>query len=74
MKNYPAVRFVARHGHALAVVVALALLLLGLWIGSSGAGWIWGVASIAAGALAYLMLRTFAELVDVVADTLIPPE
>jgi hypothetical protein len=29
---------------------------------------------IGAGALAYVMLRAFTELVDVVADTLIPPE
>jgi hypothetical protein len=74
MKTYPMIRFVLRSGQALAVLVGAALAALGLWIGVAGAGWIWGVAFIGAGALAYVMLRAFTELVDVVADTLIPPE
>jgi 4-hydroxybenzoate polyprenyltransferase len=73
-KNYPTIRFVLRYGHAVAMIAGLLIVLFGLWAGATGAGWVHAVALVLAGLLAYLMLRAFAELVDVVADTLLPPE
>lgn len=73
-KQYPAIRFVIRQGNAMAFVVAAAIVLLGLYIGVAAGQWLTATVVIAVGVLAYLLLRTFAELVDVVADTLLPPE
>ena len=73
-KQYPAIRFVIRQGNAVAFVVAAAIVLLGLYIGVAAGQWLTATVVIAVGVLAYLLLRTFAELVDVVADTLLPPE
>ena len=74
MKSYPTVRFVRRNGQAIAVMISLTVVALGIWFGATGGSWVWGAAIIGAGALAYLVLSAFAELVDVVGDTLIPPE
>jgi hypothetical protein len=73
-KSYPAIRFVLRYRNALALLVGAAIMLFGLWCAFTGGGWMWGAIGVAAGLLAFLMLRAFAELVDVVADTLLPPE
>jgi hypothetical protein len=73
-KNYPTIRFVLRYGHAVAMIAGSLIVLFGLWMGATGAGWVHAVALVLGGLLAYLMLRAFAELVDVVADTLLPPE
>jgi hypothetical protein len=72
--SYPAIRFLLRFGNALALVVGLVIVLAGLWTGAGGAGWLCGAAIVAAGLLAFLLLRTFAELLHIVADTLLPPE
>ena len=71
--TYPAIRFVLRWGNAVALVTGMAIVLAGLWVGVQ-AGWLCGAAIVAAGLLAFLLLRTFAELVHIVSDTLLPPE
>jgi hypothetical protein len=75
-KNYPAIRFVVKHGHKLAIIVAIVIVLFGVWGGGrfNTWGWIPRGMVILGGGLAYLMLRAFQELVDVVSDTLLPPE
>ena len=71
--TYPAIRFVLRWGNAVALVTGVAIVLGGLWT-AAGAGWLCGAAVVAAGLLVFLLLRTFAELVHIVSDTLLPPE
>jgi putative Ca2+/H+ antiporter (TMEM165/GDT1 family) len=73
-KRYPAIRFVIRYGNALALLVAAAIVLLGVVVGARSGEWLNATIIVVAGALMFLLLRAFAELVDVVADTLLPPE
>lgn len=74
VKHYPAIRFVLRYGNTIAALTGAAVVLLGIWGWLEGLGWLWGVVLVLAGLLGFLVLRTFTELVDVVADTLLPPE
>ena len=71
-KDYPAASFVIRHGHLIAIVAALGLVALGAWAVLDGAP-LWAGALLAgSGAAAYLLLRSFAELVRILFDILIP--
>jgi hypothetical protein len=71
--SYPAIRFVLRYGNAIALAVGVVMVVCGLWTAFAG-GWISGATVIAVGLLAFLLLRTFAELVHIISDTLLPPE
>ncbi len=71
--RYPAVQFLLRHGNALAVAVGLFIALAGILAsGLAGIGWGWAIAGIAAGALTYLLLKSYAEIVRIIAETLLP--
>ena len=71
-KDYPAIRFIIRFGHALAIAAGIAALLAGLvaWLG--GAGWGWTFVGLLAAPILYMVLRGYAELVSIIADTLLP--
>ena len=71
-KTYPAIRFLIRYGHALALVTAFAVLLAGLLAALAGYGWGWAAASLLGAVVTYLILRGYAELVSIIADTLLP--
>ena len=70
--NYPAIHFLVRHGHALAVVVAAIIGLGGIAATLAGWSWVWLPAGLVLAALAYLMFRSYAEIVQVIAETLLP--
>ena len=73
-KRYPAIRFVIRYGNVLALLVAVAIVVLGVIVGAKTGEWLNASIIMAGGVLTFLLLRAFSELVDVVADTLLPPE
>ena len=72
--RYPAIEFVALHGRKLAVAVgALAALLAVLHVTLSGFGPVATViAGMAAGAAGWALARVGAEIVELIAETLMP--
>ena len=70
--TYPAIHFLVRHGHALAITVAIVIGLAGIAAAVDGWGWVWLPAGLLLAALAYLLFRSYAEIVQVIAETLLP--
>ena len=70
--TYPAIHFLVRHGHALAIAVAAIVGLGGITAALAGWGWVWLPAGLVLAALAYLLFRSYAEIVQVIAETLLP--
>lgn len=72
--RYPAIEFVALHGRKLAVAVgALAALLAAVHVTLSGFGpFVTVIASVAAGAAGWALARVGAEIVELIAETLMP--
>ncbi len=70
--SYPTVRLLLRHGRAVAAAVGLLPLLGALW--AVAAGWPAGliVAGLVAAAVVYLLMRSYVELVSIIADMLLP--
>jgi hypothetical protein len=72
MPNYPIIHFLVRHGHPFAIGVALLPALAGLWILLFGGPWLHGVGGIVAGAVLYVLMKSYVELVAIIADMLLP--
>jgi hypothetical protein len=70
--TYPAIHFMVRYGHALAIAVAAVVGLGGIAAAFAGWGWAWLPAGLLLAALAYLLFRSYAEIVQVIAETLLP--
>ena len=70
--NYPAIHFLVRHGHTLAMAVTIVIGLGGIVAAVAGWGWFWVPAGLVLAGLAYLLFRSYAEIVPVIAETLLP--
>lgn len=70
--SYPAIRFLVTRGDLLAAVAALAPVCLGLWALAVGFAWPWMALALGAGALLWLVLRSYVEVLRILADTLMP--
>jgi hypothetical protein len=72
MNTYPMLNFIGRHGGWLAVVVSIAPLLAGIGVTACGGSpwWSAGGALLAAGA--FVIVRSYVELVRVMIDMLLP--
>jgi hypothetical protein len=68
----PTIHFLVRHGHALAIAVAIVIGLGGIAAALAGWGWVWLPAGLVLAGLAYLLFRSYAEIVQVIAETLLP--
>jgi hypothetical protein len=71
-KAYPVVRLLIKHGTVLAIAVGVALATAGIWAALAGFGWPWVLAGVLTGAFAGLMIRSYVELVRLIADMLLP--
>ena len=72
-QHYPALMFLVRHGHPVAILCGLAVFLLGVWLVREGAMAAIGlVASAIGGCIVYLLLRVLWDIVRLLADTMIP--
>jgi hypothetical protein len=60
--NYPAIHFLVRHGHALAIGVAVVIGLGGIAAALTGWGWAWLPVGLLLAALGYLLFRSYAEI------------
>jgi hypothetical protein len=71
-RPYPAVRFVVRHGNYIAAGVPVLVLLAGAAGLLAGSGAWLAVGATLAAAVLFCVLRVFVELVQIIAETLIP--
>ncbi len=71
-RPYPAVRLLRRHGGSLSLAVGLLIFAAGTLATLSGHGAIWLFAGLAAGAIAAILLRSYVELLRILADLLLP--
>lgn len=71
-RSYPALRFLLKFGNAIAIFTGAITATVGLWLAIAGMGWWWVPIGIAAGLFLFLLLRSYYELVQVIADTLLP--
>lgn len=72
MNSYPLLDFLVRHGHRLAAALGAAVLIAGLAAAWSQGAWLWGLAGLIGGALTYGFVASYAELVRLVTDMLMP--
>ena len=72
MPNYPIIQFLVRHGHPFAIGVALLPALAGLWVLLAGGLWLYGIGAVVAGAVLYVLMKSYVELVAIIADMLLP--
>ena len=72
VKTYPAVLLVATHGRAIAVAAAVLTALLALAVAMAGGGIVSAIVGVLLAGLVWAGLRLLGELVEVVAETLLP--
>lgn len=70
--TYPAIRFLATKGNLLAVLVALVPICFGIWALTLGFPWPWVLLAAGVGALLWLVLRSYVEVLRILSDTLMP--
>ncbi|WEK48827.1 MAG: hypothetical protein P0Y66_13610 [Candidatus Kaistia colombiensis] len=70
--SYPAIRFITNWGDALAILVAVSCMAVGIYLTWLGYAWPVGVAGVAAGLILWLVLRSYVEVLRILADTLMP--
>ena len=71
-KAYPMVRMLVKHGTALSIALGVVLAAAGIWAALAGFGWAWALAGVLTGAFAGLMMRSYVEVVRLIADMLLP--
>jgi hypothetical protein len=72
MKTYPAINVAARHGRRAAIVIGVLIALIYLVAGVREGQLIPILAAFVYGIVAWAVARLLAELIEVIADTLLP--
>lgn len=72
MDSYPILDFIVRYGRPLAAALAIATLAAFIVAALVLGNWLWLVAGAASGALVYGFVASYAELVRLVTDMLMP--
>ena len=72
MTDYPALKFLVSYGSWLAIAVGLVPLAGAVWAVAMGCHPVWLLAGVGGGALAYLVVKSYAEMVAVIVDMLLP--
>ena len=72
MRTYPMVQALVKYGHALAIVAALATLGVGIAFAVRDGAIGFAAAGLAAGAVLYILLKSYVELVSIIADMMLP--
>ncbi len=71
-RPYPAIRLLRRHGNWFALGLGVAPAAAGAWAAVAGHGAIWLVLGLAAGAFAAFLMKSYVELIRIIADMLLP--
>jgi hypothetical protein len=69
---YPVVRLLVKHGTLLAIAAGAVLAIAGIWAALAGFGWAWAPAGVLTGAFAGFIMRSYVEVVRLIADMLLP--
>jgi hypothetical protein len=69
---YPAVRMLRRYGNWIALGLGLAVAAAGVWAAAAGHGAVWLPVGLVVGAFAAFLMRSYVELVRIIADMLLP--
>lgn len=72
MKTYPMVNLLLRHGNRMADAAALVMPIGAFLLVAYGWAWPTVVAGILLGAAVYIVAHSYVELVQIIADTLLP--
>lgn len=72
MDQYPTIKLIVERGNALALVVGLLPFLGGLLLLAVGTHWVAVLAGAVASGVLYFLMRSYVELVRVIADMLLP--
>ncbi|HEY4135799.1 MAG TPA: hypothetical protein VGO34_11355 [Alphaproteobacteria bacterium] len=72
MASYPILDFIVRHGRTLALALAAATLAACLFAAVALGSWLWLIGGVAGGVLVYGFVASYAELVRLVTDMLMP--
>ena len=72
MPNYPVVNLLVSHGNWFAALVAALPIVAGIYLALAGAGWIFLCAGAVAGAVLFVIFKSYVELVCIIADMLLP--
>ena len=72
MPSYPMVRAMVKYGHVFAIAAAVGCLAFGVAFAVREETIAYGAAGIAVGALLYVLLKSYTELVSIIADMMLP--
>jgi hypothetical protein len=72
MEQYPTLKLIVERGEILALVVAVLPAMGGIAVTLLGAHWVAAAAGLLVAGVVFVLLRSYVELVRVIADMLIP--
>ena len=72
MDQYPTIKLIVEKGNALAIGIGLLPLLGAIVLVACGVHWLALAAGVVSSAVVYLLMRSYVELVRVIADMLLP--
>ena len=72
MPHYPVLGLIRRHGKPLAAVIGCGLFLLGVWAAWAYQFWPCLILGAVVGVLAWGLLSSYVEMVEIIFDTLVP--
>ena len=72
MENYPIINLLHRHGKILAAGLALCMPLGALALFLTGTSWLALPTGLVAGAVVYVLARSYVELIHIITETLMP--
>lgn len=72
MPNYPVVNMLVNYGNWFAAITAAIPIAVGLYLTATGAGWIFLCGGALAGVVLFVLLKSYVELVCIIADMLLP--
>jgi hypothetical protein len=71
--RFPVLNFVARYGTVIAIVAGLVpVALVAAWFVLAGVSPLWLIAGVVAGGFAFLMMKSYADLVTLILEMLLP--
>ena len=72
MQTYPMVHALVRHGGTAASVLALGMLALGAYAAMQAGSPLYALIGAVGGAVTYVLLKSYTELVTIIADMMLP--
>jgi hypothetical protein len=72
MNQYPVVDLLVKRGTVVSAAVGAVPVLFGLAAVASGASWLFLAGGILTGAIAFLLMKSYVEVVAIIADMLLP--